>query len=95
MRILTLIEGNEILKSKIKNDLVNYKLFPKNNEELDTISQFLAIFDIKSSYFEITLPTNVQDMKILNFTKNIGKSSHVVKYFLSFIIKCFFELLRV
>jgi len=80
MRILTLIEGNEILKSKIKNDLVDYELFPKSNEELDTISQFLAIFDIKTSYIDITLPTNVQDMKLLGFTKSIGKSSHVITH---------------
>ena len=78
MRILTFIKENEILKSKIISKVVNFKLFPKNNEELDTISQFLAVFDIKSKDFDITLPTNIQDMKLLNFTKNIEKSNHEV-----------------
>ena len=79
MRILTFIKENETLKSKMNSNVVDFYQFPKNNEELDIISQFLAAFDIKSRYFDITLPTNIQDIKLLNFTKNIGKSNHVVK----------------
>ena len=86
MRILTFIKENETLKSKIISKIVDYKLFPKNNEELDIISQFLAVYYIKSSFFQITLPKNIQDMKLLEFTKNVGKSNHEVKQILKIIL---------
>ena len=80
MKLTLRVKENESLKTKIKNKQVNYDLLPENNEDLDIISQFLASFDVKSYYFEITSPENTQDSKLLNLTKSIGKSSHEVNF---------------
>ena len=67
MKLTLRLKENESLKTKIKNKQVNYYLLPENNEDLDIISQFLESFDVKSDWFEITLPENTQDTKLLKF----------------------------
>ena len=84
MKLTLRVKENELLKTKIKNKQVDYYLLPENNEDLDTISLFLESFDIKSELFDLTLPENTEDTKLLNLTKSIGKSSHKVNFPLIF-----------
>ena len=92
MKLTLRIKENESLKTKIKNRIVRYDLLPENNEDLDITSQFLASFDVKSYEFEIKLPENTQDTKLLNLTEKIGKSSHEVSF--SYLCFYFFEVFR-
>ena len=78
IKLAVLIKEKSILKSSLENETINLHLCPQNDEELDVISQFLASFDINAHFFDLTLPENTEDMTLLNFTKNIGKSGHKV-----------------
>ena len=78
MKLATLVKEKSLLKQALKNETINYYLYPRSNEELDIIFQFVASFSINSHFFELNLPESTQNNTLLNFTKSIGKSDHKV-----------------